>query len=606
MSRTMNVRRVDCGKALARARSGRRLTGFLVAYLLLVGALGWRLVVVQVVSADQFRALAQQQTQREVELPARRGRLYDRTGEPLAMSLSAATVYANPRLLRKSDVDPAAIAEVLSPLLDRSVSDLTAALEQDKGFVYLARHQPREVGDQVREMRLPGSDTRLPGIGVIEEPKRVYPSGSLAAQVVGFAGIDNEGLLGMEQVYDDTLAGQAGRLSLEGAPGGLTIDAATRELTPPEAGSDVVLTIDRQIQYTTERVLAAAVEEHGAIGGSAVVLDVDTGQVLAMASVPTFDPAEIGEASDYARRNRVVTDVFEPGSVNKAITAAAALEEGLVTPTEVFSVDDTYESGGRNFSDSHSHPREDMTFAQIIAESSNVGTIQVAERLGKERLYDYLRAFGYGETTGLGFPGESAGLLAEPADWWPTSLPTIAIGQGVSATLLQVAGVFETVASGGERVMPSVVRGTVGADGRLDPAEPSPRERVVSPETAAMLSDMLVGVVAEGSGTRAAVEGYRVAGKTGTAQKPLVNGRGYEPGAYIATFAGFAPADDPELVVAVMLDEPRPVYYGGLTSAPAFSEIMDFALEHRRVPPSDAPVHPEAARVEPVDGSRPA
>jgi cell division protein FtsI (penicillin-binding protein 3) len=357
---------------------------------------------------------------------------------------------------------------------------------------------------------------------------------------------------------------------------------------PALAGSDVVLTIDRQIQAAAERALAAAVERYHALGGSAVVLDVDTGEILAMASVPTLDPARTGEADPYVRRNRVLTDVFEPGSVNKVITAAAALEEGMVTPGQVFTVPDRYQVGDKTFSDAHAHPTEPMTFSEIIGQSSNIGTIQVAEQVGPDLLYEYLRKFGYGAPSGTGFPGESGGLLPAPDTWWDTSLPTISIGQGVAATLLQVASVFETVASGGEWIEPSLVQGTVGPDGQLVDVDEPQRRRVVSQTTAEQINQMLVGVVEgeQGTGRLAAVPGYHVGGKTGTARKPSKTARGYEEGAYIASFAGFGPVEDPALVTAVMLDEPTPIY-GGTTAAPVFSEIMSFALRHRRVPPSD-------------------
>lgn len=568
-------------RGLVRARPGRRLSALLVVWLVLTSLLAWRLVTVQVVSADEYRALAERQSQRDIELPARRGKVYDRDGDPLAMSLAAATIYANPRALAQGPGDPQEVAERLAPLLGRDVGSILEDLREDAAFVYLARQVPRQVGEQVAALE-------LPGVGVLEEPVRVYPAGPLAAQVVGFTGVDNTGLSGLEAQHDDILAGKPGRLRLEQAPGGVTIRGAPQEVEPAVAGTDVVLSIDREIQAAAERALADAVARYDAQGGSAVVLDVATGEVLAMANVPALEPTRTGEAEPYVRRNRALTDVFEPGSVNKVITAAAALEEGLVTPEEVFTVPGRYRVGSKEFSDSHAHETQQMTFAEIMEQSSNVGTIQVAQRLGPERLYEYLRKFGYGSSTGVGFPGESAGLLPSPDTWWDTSLPTIAIGQGVAATLLQVASVFETVASGGERIQPTLVRGTVGPDGRLEPAPPPQRERVVSQATADALDRMLVNVVEgeHGTGRLAAVPGYHAGGKTGTARKPSQTSRGYEQGAYIASFAGYAPVEDPALVTAVMLDEPTPIY-GGITAAPVFSEIMQFALRHRRVPPSD-------------------
>jgi cell division protein FtsI (penicillin-binding protein 3) len=567
-------------RAVARARGGRRLGVFLVGYLLLTLLMAGRLVSVQVVSAAEYRGLADRQSQRDLELAATRGRIYDRSGEALAMSLAAATVYANPRALAAGGIDPTFVAADLAPLLGRSMDELMVALTRDAAFVYLGRQLPRQVGEQVAALR-------LPGIGVLEEPRRVYPNGGLASQIVGFAGIDNTGLDGLELQYDDVLAGQPGRLRLERAPGGVTIPVTPREVEPPLAGTDIVLTIDRQIQWVTEQALIDAVARYNAAGASAIVQDVATGEILAMASVPSFDPADPAATDPYERRNRAVTDIFEPGSVNKVITAAAALEEGLVRPDEIFTVPDHLVIGPKRFRDSSPHATWEITFAEVLARSSNVGTIQVAQRLGDERMHTYLQRFGYGQATGLGFPGESRGLLPPHENWWITSLPTIAIGQGVSATLLQVANVFRTVASDGWWTEPTLVRGTVAGDGRLEPASVPRRREAVSPETAATIREMLVGTIEAGTGSLAAVPGYTVGGKTGTAQKPSRTSRGYEEGAYIASFAGFAPAEHPALVIAVMIDEPRPVFYGGLTAAPVFAEIMEFSLAHRRVPPSD-------------------
>jgi cell division protein FtsI (penicillin-binding protein 3) len=578
---------------MVRARSGRRLSWLLVGYLFLTALMGYRLVSVQVLDAAELRERAERQTQREITLPARRGRLYDRSGEPLAMSLAAATLYANPRAIAEGGADPGIVASKLAPLLDRDPNELLELLTRDASFVYLGRQLPHAVGEQVRSMR-------LAGIGVLDEPTRRYPSPGLAAQVVGFSGVDHTGLAGLELAYEDLLEGDPGRLLLERAPGGLTINGVPQEVVPPRAGTDLVLTIDRQIQWQAERALAEAVERYGALGGSAVVLEVATGEILAMASAPSFDPTDLSSSDDYARRNRAVTDIFEPGSVSKVITTAAALEEGFVTADDVFTVADTIVIGPKRFKDSHPHPTEQMTVSRIMAESSNVGTIQIAQRVGEQRLHDYLVEFGFGRATGLGFPGESRGLLPAVDDWWVTSLPTISIGQGVSATLLQVAGVFETVASGGTWREPTLVRGTVDEAGRLQPAPEREQRRVVSEETARTLADMLTGVVTEGTGGLAAVPGYSVAGKTGTAQKPSETERGYKEGAYIATFAGFAPAEDPALVVAVMLDEPTPIY-GGLTAAPVFSEIMGFALGHQRVVPTAPEERATAAPVAGVD-----
>ncbi|HUG84382.1 MAG TPA: penicillin-binding protein 2, partial [Euzebya sp.] len=551
----------------------------LVAYLLLVLIMGWRLVAVQLVDADIYASWAHQQTQREATLPAPRGALTDREGEPLAMSLAAATVFANPRVLAEADIDLYVLASQLSELLGSPIEPLVESLTSDRAFVYLGRQLPRAVGEAVTAMQ-------LPGIGVIEEPTRIYPAERIASQVIGWAGLDNNGLAGIELQYDEALAGTDGTLLFETAPGGVEISAAPREVEPALPGVDVRLTIDREVQFTTEEILAAAVERYDALGGSAVVLDVETREILAMASVPSVAPDAFADADPYDRRNRAVTDVFEPGSINKVITIAGALEDGVVGPDHGFDVPSSITIGPDTFSDSDPHPTAWWSTRDIMARSSNVGTIRIAQQLGAQRLYDYVTDFGLGQPSGLSFPGESRGLLAPVEDWYSSSLPTIAIGQGVAATLLQTAQVFAVIAGGGEHLPASLVQGTVDAGGTFSPAPPREPRRVVSADTARIVSEMLVQVVESevGTGSRAAVPGYRVGGKTGTAQKPLEGERGYAEDAYIATFVGFAPVEDPQVVVAVMLDEPTP-YYGGLSAAPTFAEIMEFALRDQRVAP---------------------
>ncbi|HEX6254588.1 MAG TPA: penicillin-binding protein 2 [Euzebyales bacterium] len=562
------------------ARSSRRLRTALALYLVITLALGWRLVDIQVLSAPAYREMARRQTERDLELPAERGKVYDRTGEPLALSLPTATIVANPRQIADAGdkVDVAGIARSLSRLLPVATDEVEAQLRQDRGFVYIARQQPYELGDRVAELD-------LVGIQVFDEPRRTYPAGPLAAQIVGFAGTDNVGLSGLERQYDALLAGMPGRMVAQRAPQGLEISSAPRIGELPVAGTDLVLTLDSEVQATTERLLATGVKTYRAKGASAVVIDVETSEILAMASLPTYEAERIGSASEYARRNRAVTDAFEPGSVNKAVTVAAALEEGLVRPRTRLQIGATHTVGGKTFTDSHAVGR--ATVAEIVRDSSNIGSIKLAQRLGPERLHAYLRRFGYGRATALAFPGETDGLLADVDGWSGTSLPTIAIGHGVAASLLQVAQVYATIARSGVAVDPVLVRGTVGSDGELQPAAPPERRRVVSSRTARRLSKMLADVVADGTGTNAAVPGYEVAGKTGTALKPREGAPGYRAGVYISSFVGYAPADRPEVVVAVSVDEPRRGQYGGATAAPLFSELMRFTLGHRRVPPSE-------------------
>lgn len=578
-------------RAQQRARVSRRLVLLMAGYLVLVLLMGWRLVAVQLVDAEIYADWAHQQTQREADLPAPRGALTDRDGEPLAMSLAASTVFANPRVLADADIDPYIMASQLAEVLDSDIEALVEALTSDRAFVYLGRQLPRDVGEAVAALE-------LPGIGVIEEPTRVYPADRIASQVIGWAGVDNNGLAGIELQYDEALAGTEGTLLFETAPGGVEISAAPREVEPAVPGVDIRLTIDREVQFATEEILLDAVEEYDAIGGSAVVLDITDFEVLAMASVPSVAPDAFAGAAPYDRRNRALTDIFEPGSVNKVITIAGALEDGVVGPDQGFDVPSSITIGPDTFSDSDPHPTTWWSTRDIMARSSNVGTIRIAQQLGEERLYHYVTDFGLGQSTGLGFPGESNGLLAPVDEWYSSSLPTIAIGQGVAATLMQTAQVFGVIANGGEYVPPSLVQGTVDTEGTFVAAPPRETRRVVSEQTADLVAEMLVAVVESevGTGSRAAVPGYRVGGKTGTAQKALEGERGYAEDAFIASFVGFAPVEDPQVVVAVMLDEPTP-YYGGLSAAPTFARIMEFALRDQRVPPATQSVPLPAGQV---------
>jgi cell division protein FtsI (penicillin-binding protein 3) len=575
----------------ARHLGTRRIRWLLVIYgLVFLVSLG-QLAMIQVVDAPDYADRSIAQRARTIDLAATRGRMYDRDGDVLATSVQAATIYADPRAYREGEApggqtippagDPGEVAERLAGLLDVDVARLEERLRSDAHFVYVDRQVDWDLGQRIEALD-------LPGVGVISEPQRVYPNNGLAAQVLGFTDIDGQGLQGLEVQHDQLLRGRPGMLAVEQAPGGLDIPSGLRELVPSEPGTDLVLTVDREIQYAAERAAADAVEEFSAKGAGVMVMEVATGDVLAMASAPTFDPNNRTDADPEHWRNRTVTDLFEPGSTQKALTMAAGLEEGIVDLDTTLRVGDSIRVGGKRFTDAYRHDLDEWSLTDVLERSSNVGTIMVADEIGPERLYGYLREFGYGRSLGVGFPGESAGMLMPVEDWWQTSLPTIAIGHGVGVSLLQLANSYATLANDGVSVQPRVVRGTVGEDGRLTPAAEAAQRRVVSSTTAAAVRRMLEEAVAgeRATGQRAQVAGYRVAGKTGTARKPKEGARGYSS-EYVATFVGFAPVDEPELVVAVMVDEPRP-FYGGIVAAPVFSEVMGAALAHRRVPPDTA------------------
>ncbi|HEV8651161.1 MAG TPA: penicillin-binding protein 2 [Actinomycetes bacterium] len=583
MPRGVRVRR----RRSRRATGANRLLVVLGATVLAFLAISGRLVVLQVLDAGPLDQAAARQRLRAVELPADRGRVFDRHGGDLALSVDARTVYAQPRLV----TDPAASARRLAPLLRRPAAELHRKLASGKPWLYLARKIPVARGAAVERLR-------LPGIGVLNDTVRNYPSGTVASQVLGFVGDDGRGLAGTELQYDSLLRGRPGRLLLEQDPAGRPIPQGHRSVEPAQPGTDVVLTIDQQLQFVAERSLFLAVRRWQAKGGSVVVLSPSTGEVLAMANVPGFDPNRFAAATPDAVRNRAVENVFEPGSTNKTITAAAALEAGIVTPGTRMLVPSRIElcPGVKTFRDSHEHATESMSFADVVAQSSNVGTIKVAARLGAQRLARAERAFGYGRRTGVDLPGESAGIVTPVRDWRCTDLGVNAIGQGVAATSLQMAGVYAAVANGGVLAPPSILHGTVDQRGRFQPVERKPARRVLSARTAHTLTRLLEGVVqGKGTGTGAALADWSVAGKTGTARVPNPKGRGYLPGAYTASFIGFAPAQRPAVVVAVVLDQPAKAIFGGVVAAPVFREVAGYALARLKVPP-DRPVLPPEAR----------
>jgi len=560
-----------------RVNGRRRLLALLLLSMVAFLAISGRLIVLQVFDAGSLDQAAARQRLTVIDLPATRGRIFDRNLDDLALSVPARAIWADPRLVG----DKKATAARLGALLGVPKAKLAERLALRGHFVYLARRIPKQTGDVIQRLR-------LPGIFVEVDVARRYPSGSVASQVLGFVDAEGGGVAGIEQQYDGLLRGHAGKIQLERDPQGRAIPQGRRSLEPAEPGTDLVLTIDQDLEYVTEQALARAVHDHNAKAGSVVVMSPRTGEVLAMANVPTFDPNRIARSKPEARKNRAIADVFEPGSTNKTITAAAALQHGVVTPrTETIVPDNLPLCPEKTFHDSHSHAPELMTFADIVAKSSNVGTIMAARDLGRDRLYQAEVDFGYGRRSGVDLPGESPGIVRPAKDWYCTDLGTNAIGQGVAVTVLQMASVYATVANNGVLRPPTLLRGTVDGRGRLARAERKPGRRVLSARTARTLTRILEGVVEEGgTGTQAALDEWRVAGKTGTARKPDPNRRGYLPGAYVGSFIGFAPAEKPAVVVAVVIDQPTRGYYGGSVAAPVFKEVAGTALRRLGVVPT--------------------
>ncbi len=539
-------------------------------------AVAGRLVHLQVVKAEAFEDLGSRQRVRRVELPAKRGTILDRNGVPLAMSIDAAAIYANPQFV----TDPAGTADAIGPLLGIEPALIRERLQRPAPFVYLARKVDIEAAGRVLALK-------LPGIGSLDEIKRVYPAGPLAAQVVGLVGTDNVGLGGLESGWEQLLAGVPGEEILEQDPRGRPIAGGQSKIRRPERGQDLILTIDRDIQFAAEQALARALKETGAHHGTAIVMEPHTGDVLAMANWPPLDPSSFSGAKPEAMRNRAVQDAYEPGSVNKVVTAAAALEAKLADPAEKLRIPDSYRIADKTFRDFQSHPVWRISYAEALARSSNVGTIEVAQRVGKQRLYTMLRRFGLGVKTGIGFPAESAGILLDVDDWYSTSIGTIPIGQGIAVTPLQVSQVYATIANDGVLVPPRLVRATLDREGTAIERAAREHRRVISPFTAAQIRAMLVGVVEEGTGRPARIPGYLIGGKTGTARKPLPDERGYSKDV-VTTFVGMVPADSPRFLVTVVLDTPD-VHTSAATAAPVFAEIARFVIARLKVPPTLMP-----------------
>ena len=544
---------------------------FVVFTLAFLG-MGSRLFVLQIVEGAEYAKLAVAQRDRVIEFPARRGAILDREGEPLAISVDLHTVWTDPQHVE----DPASEAAKLSKILDVDAEELEAKLACDCRFQYLARQVGPKVAQRVKALD-------LPGIYLEAEPKRYYPGRRLASHVLGFVDIDGRGLEGVEAQYEDILLGTPGSMTLEQDPAGRALPQAEFSYERPRPGRSLFLTIDKELQYFTQATLAQATQTYHAEAGTAIVMRPQTGEILALANVPDFDPNKAGTFTDDARRNRAVTDVYEPGSAYKIVATSGALEEGAVTPKSTFVVPDSYAYSDRVFHDSHPHPTEKMTVTEIIEQSSNVGTIQIGLRLGGKKLDSYVRRFGFGSKTGLDFPGESPGLVLDRDDWTGPTIATIPIGQGIAVTPLQMAAAYSTLANGGVWIEPKLVAATIGNRGRAEASPPAATRRVVSRRTAREMTKILTGVTKDGTGIEAQIPGYEVAGKTGTAQKPLATG-GYG-NSYVGSFAGFAPSRRPAVVVIVILDEPNPIW-GGSTAAPTFKTIMQFALRHLGVSPT--------------------
>ncbi|MFD3812384.1 peptidoglycan D,D-transpeptidase FtsI family protein [Rhodococcus sp. NPDC058639] len=624
MTRGSTSRRVPPGRATPAARGGARRarkgparggsTGFEfrtkvgrgVMFLALV-TVAVQLLIVQVFQAPTLSAeAASQRTTRLVE-PATRGTIADRNGNPIAYTMEAKALTFQPVRVRKEleearEKDPSApatdeylegVAKAVHKALGTAApeKDVLEKLQSDESFVYLARGvDPGVAAEIVEEYDM---------VGLERQDIRLYPGGSLAANIVGATGWDGHGLIGLEASMDSMLAGTDGSSTYDRGSDGAVIPGSWRDRQPAVNGSSVELTIDNDIQYYVQQQVQRARDLSGAKNASAVVLDARTGQVLAMSNDNTFDPS-IGVADnppDAEQGNLAVSSPFEPGSVNKIITAAAAIEDGLTTPAEVLQVPGTITMSGATVKDAWDHGVVPYTTTGVFGKSSNVGTLMLAERVGEDRYAEMLHLFGLGQRTEVGLPGESAGLVPSREQWSGGTFANLPIGQGLSMTLLQMTSIYQAIANDGERVPPRIVRATIGPDGsREETPRPDP-VRVVSPQTAATVRDMFRSVVQDdtgnqrGTGTGAAIEGYQISGKTGTAQQIDQNCKCYSNSDYWITFAGIAPADDPRYVVGIMLDAPTRSAdgSGGQSAAPLFRDIASWLLQRTGVPLSTDP-----------------
>ena len=549
-----------------------RLSVILIVILFVLTLVAGKLLELQGLNRSSYSAMAQHQRLHTVTITAPRGAIIDRNGIPLAETVDARDVYADPREVS----DPATAAAKLAPLLGADPATLTPKLSAKTTFVYLARAVPPTLATQII-----GLD--LAGIGVLPTTKRVYPDGRLASNLIGFVHLDGSGAEGLEAKLQNQLAGHDGAQTFEAGASGSPIPDGRDVIKQARPGVTYQLTIDRDIQWKAQQAIAAQVKAVKADSGTVIVMDPRNGRLLAVAVAPQFDANS--PPADITTRpiDPAVSDTYEPGSVNKVITISAALQEGLVTPTTPFTIPPQLHFAGATFHDAEVHGTERLTLTGVLAKSSNIGTIQVARRLGPERLYSYLRSYGFGSLTGTGLPGEQDGLLPPVSLWSQTTMPTVAFGQGIGVTAMQVASVYATIANSGVRVAPSIVSATIDGDGKRRAVAPATPRRVISTTVAHELSDMLEAVTSnEGTAPAARIPGYRIAGKTGTAQRSV---NGHYSG-YTASFVGFAPADKPQLLVEVVMQNPRLGHFGGIVSAPVFHDVMSFALQSLGIPPT--------------------
>lgn len=536
--------------------------------MLCFAVFAFRLILIQIFNSEFLAGLAKKQHNHAIVLEPKRGTIYDRHLRPLAINLPVYSLFANPRSM--SDDDRKRAVTILSEKFGFDREMIKRRLERKKLFVWINRKMPQEMYEQIKAYKLKGID-------FVKESKRYYPNKSLAAHIIGFAGIDNNGLEGMELYLDKYLKGKEGMSQI-------LRDAKQRELLiernylAPQNGYNVILTIDETIQYIAERALENGYKKFNAKGASIVVLNPKTGEILALANQPTYNLEQFSSVNPENKTNRAVAYTYEPGSVFKIVAAAAALEENAFKETDmIFCENGSYKVGNHYLKDHD--PLGLLSFQQVIEQSSNIGTTKIAQRLGADVFYNYAHKFRFGFKTGVDMIGEVGGWLKPPSQWSKTSIGAIPIGQEVTVTALQLAGAIAAIANDGVYMKPFIVKEIKDDhDQTIESFEPQILDRVMTPQTAKRVKAILQGVVENGTGKKALIPGVTVGGKTGTAQK--VEGGVYSHSKFYASFIGFAPVEDAQLAAVVVYDEPRPAYYGGTVAAPVFQEVVDNSLKY--------------------------
>jgi cell division protein FtsI (penicillin-binding protein 3) len=551
----------------------------------LIGAvfvLGFLLVAVrafelQILQEQQWQERAERQHQKVIPLTPQRGTIYDRNGEALAVSVDVDSIYVEPGKLE----DRAAAARQLARAVGMSRKTVAAKLRASKGFVWLKRQVPPDRSAGVKALN-------LKGVGTIKEHRRFYPNSAIAAHVIGFTGLDPKGLEGLELEYDKTILGRGGYLVMERDALGRGLGSGTPEVQGATRGKDLYLTLDKNLQYIAERELADGLRKSQAKSGTVVMLEPNSGRVLAMASYPEYNPNAFTHYKPSQWRNRAVCDSFEPGSTFKVFVMAAALNEGVISTRQRIDCENgAFRVGGREIHDHNKYKL--LTPAEIIKYSSNIGAAKIGKRLERDKLYRYLRDFGFGEETGIDLPGEASGLLRPPDKWFEVDLAAISFGQGVSSTPLQVVTAAAAIANGGYLMRPYLVEKVVDDQGQtVQESRPQVVRKVIARDVARTVTSMMEMTTEDGgTATNARVPGFHVAGKTGTAQKVDPVTGGYSADKRLASFVGFLPAEEPRLVMLVTIDEPRKGVYGGLTAAPVFSRIASQAMQYLKVSPRE-------------------